>query len=100
MCVRVCVGGGGGGGAVIIQHAKRMLHVILIFVACLAVPYFSKLSHKRHDFRKKIIKHRMCVLTFCRTLPQTFLVLIRIQRDINISVYLSSCKVPVILVRF
>jgi len=26
-----------------------------------------KLSHKRHDFGKKVTEHKMCVLIFCTT---------------------------------
>ena len=28
---------------------------------------FSSLSHKRHDFRKKMIEHKMCALIFSTT---------------------------------
>ena len=40
--------------AFLTQHAKPMSHFILLSVICLAVSYFSTLSHKRHDFWEKI----------------------------------------------
>jgi hypothetical protein len=33
-----------------------------VICACPALPYFPTLSHKRYDFRKNIIEHKMCVL--------------------------------------
>ena len=35
------------------QHAKRMRRIILLSVACPALPHLSIFSHKRHDFREK-----------------------------------------------
>jgi hypothetical protein len=50
--------------ALVIQHAKRMRRVILTSVASPALQHFSTLSHKRHDFRKSVVEHTMCVLIF------------------------------------
>ena len=52
MCTRVRI-------VLLIQHATRMRHIMTSFVAPLAPTYFSTLSHKRRDFGKKIIEHKM-----------------------------------------
>jgi hypothetical protein len=72
--------------ALVIQHVKRMCRIILSTVACLAVTYFSTLSHKRNDFRKNITEDKMCVLIFSTNMSENFLILRRIQRDIIINV--------------
>jgi hypothetical protein len=45
--------------ALVIQHATRMRCIILWSVAWLALPYFSKLFHKRQDYEKKITRQNV-----------------------------------------
>jgi hypothetical protein len=59
VCVCVCVFFG-------IQHAMRISR-ILSSVACPPLQYFSQLSHKRQDFRRKVIENKMCVLILSTT---------------------------------
>ena len=74
--------------------------VVLSSVASQSLLYFSTLSHKRHDFRKKKIpEHKMCALISLQILSETFLILRRTEKDTMKNVYRSSCKVSIILVR-
>ena len=50
------------------QHAMCMRCIILPSVACVVLPCFSTLFHKRHDFREEVIGHKICVLIFSTTL--------------------------------
>jgi hypothetical protein len=87
--------------ALVIQHAKRMRRIILSSVASQAVPYFSRLSNKRCDFRgKKVTEYKMCVLIFFHS----FVWNVRHFNTNSARYYYkcsqSSCKVPVISVVF
>jgi hypothetical protein len=53
---------------------------ILSSVAFPVLQYFSTLSHKRHDFQKKVIGHRMCVLIVSTTISEIFLILRKTER--------------------
>jgi hypothetical protein len=86
-----------------IPHAMRMPHIMLSSVALPALQHFSTLSHKRHDFRgkKKPLLSIKCVLSFsAQLLSELFFSLRRNEPDMIINVSWSSCKVPVILVRY
>jgi hypothetical protein len=86
--------------ALVIQHATRMRCIILLSVACLAVPYSSALIHKQHDFGEKNIESKIYVEILFTTLSEIVLILTRIQRHIVTNVHRCLSKVPVILVRF
>jgi hypothetical protein len=85
--------------ALVIQHARHMCRIVPSSVACLALPYFFTLPGKWHRVWKKVIEHKMFVLISSATFIWNFLNLHRIQQDIIINIFLSSCKGPIILVR-
>ena len=95
-CVCVCVSACAY-VAVLLRYATR-LHVV---ICCLWIHRIF-----RHYFingailGKKLLNFSFCVLNFCTTLFEKFLIVKRIQRDIVINVYTFSCKVLVILVGF
>jgi hypothetical protein len=87
--------------ALVIEYAQRMRHITLSSLACLDVPYFSKLPHKRHDFRgEKCIEHKLCSDFLYKPRLKIFLILRRILQGTVTSVYRSLCNVAVIPVRF
>jgi hypothetical protein len=66
-----------------------MRRIVLSYVVCLALPYFSTLSHKRKDFRKKFTENKMRVLIFSTILSEIFLILKRTEQDIFKNVHRS-----------
>ena len=46
------------------RKAHNFFAIKFSCVACLAVPYFSTLSHKRHDFMGKNVFNTKCVFEF------------------------------------
>ena len=80
-----------------------MRHIAI--VACPVVPYFSKLSHKRHEFRKKKLLNTEGLFRFVLQLSsQTFLIIKknRVRYDhkrMLIFMYSSHCS-SYILMKF
>jgi hypothetical protein len=67
-------------------------------VSSLAPPYFSTLSHKRHDFRKQVAETKMCILIFSTFISKIFHSKTKFARYCR-KCEKSSCKVSVIFCR-
>ena len=74
---------------------SNALYYILL-LACQAITYFSALSHKWNDFRKKVIERKIRVLIFSTTPSEIFDLLTSTQRIITINLHGSKCKLLVI----
>ena len=84
-----------------LRYPACLAHEPYCHVVCPALQYFSTLSHKRHDFRKKKLLNIKSVFRGSpQLLYEIFFILRRIQRDMIENVYWFSCKVPFIFVRF
>ena len=85
-----------------IQHAVRMHSIMLSSVVCPAVPYFPTLSRKWLNFRGggEFLNTKRVLRFSEQILSETFLFLIRTERDMIKNVYWPSCKVLVMPVRF
>ena len=79
--------------AVLMKHAK-----------CTALPYFSTLSHKQKHFqgggKKTPIKHKCMFWLSTQLLSETYLILKRIQHNININDIALHVKHRLFLLRF
>jgi hypothetical protein len=88
----------------VIRHENRISSALYYTAMCGlsgCIPHFPPLCHKRHQFRgKKEGEHKTCDLSFSTTFVWNISNSKNFQRDIIIKVRLSSCKVPVILIRF
>ena len=48
--------------ALVAKHVMCMNHFMLSSVSCMALRYFSTLSHKWYDSRGKVVEQKMCIL--------------------------------------
>jgi len=72
--------------AFVIQHAKRKRRILLSSVVWLVLAYFSKLSHKQHDFGQTLLNIKCVVLSCIQVLSEIFIILKR-----NLARYYQKC---------
>jgi len=78
------------------QHNLPTQITLYYDIMCsMSAPHFSTVFHKRQDFQKKVIEHKMRFLFCLKIISERFLFLKRIQRVPKCTL----CKVNVILVR-
>jgi len=65
----------------------RCPFTLLSSVAYPALQYCSTLSYKRHEFRRKIVEHKMYVLFFSKLSFEAFLIPRITERDVVENVY-------------
>jgi hypothetical protein len=79
------------------QHAMPMRHIVSGGLS--GSTLFSTLSHKWHDFRKKLLIYNVCfyfLYAFVWNISHSK----KNERYIIKKIFWPSCKIPVILVRF
>jgi len=81
--------------AFVIQHAKRKRLILISSVGWLALPYFSKLSPKQHDFPENIFDHKMYVFKLSTIFYRNIYHSKRELSEILSNVHRSSCKVAI-----
>ena len=85
--------------ALVINHRKLMRHIVIYDLP--GSTLFFHIISQRARFSKKKILNTKCVFYFSlQRLAKIFLILRTIEQVMIKNVYRSSCKVPVILVRF
>jgi dolichol kinase len=73
------------------------MDICLLCVLCVVSSLAGIAGPKRYNFRKrKVMKHKMCVLSFSTFLSQTFAILRRPERELIKRLYWSSFRAPFI----